>query len=182
MKYLPLSAVVSVIALMLSGCGSSGSSQRGTPAPPEEREQRVPLSRYEKTFHPSDYDDEITEIQRQHTAEQERAAAGRQHDSVTVESTFTQGYRIQIFATGSIDEANAMRLTAAQRITEDSLYVVYDPPVYKVRIGDFSNRTEANQKLSAVIAQGFADAWVVGDRIIQRKLVRVPAQLPPKKD
>jgi hypothetical protein len=182
MKYLRLTTVVSALALILSGCGSSGSSQRETPAPPEEREQRVPLSRYEKTFNPSTYDDEITEIQRQHTIEQERAAADRQHDSVVVESTFTQGYRIQIFATGSIDEANAMRLTAVQRITEDSLYVVYDPPSYKIRIGDFPTRAEANQKLAPIIAQGFADAWVVGDRIIQRKLVRVPTQLPPKKD
>jgi hypothetical protein len=73
-------------------------------------------------------------------------------------------------------------LTAAQRITEDSLYVVYDPPVYKVRIGDFPTRAEANQKLTTVIGQGFSDAWVVGDRIIQRKLVRVPSQLTPKQN
>ena len=182
MKYPLLIAVIAAIALVLSGCGSSGSSQREAPTPPDDREQRVPLSRYEKTFNPSDYDDEITEIQRQHTIEQERAAAERQLDSVVVESTFTQGYRIQIFASGNIDEANAMRLTAAQRITEDSLYVVYDTPVYKVRIGDFPTRAEANHKLATVIAQGFADAWVVGDRIIQRRLVRVPAQIPPKKD
>jgi hypothetical protein len=179
MKYLSLAIVVSAIALMISGCSSSGSSQKEAAAPPEEQEHRVPLSRYEKTFNPSDYDDEITEIQRQHRLEQERTAAERQLDSVIVESTFTQGYRIQIFATGSIDEANAMRLTALQLITEDSLYVVYDPPVYKVRIGDFPTRSEANQKLATVITQGFADAWVVGDRIIQRRLVRVPA---PKKE
>jgi hypothetical protein len=182
MKYLRIATVVSAVALILSGCGSSGSLQKDSPAPPEEREQRVPLSRYENTFNPSRYDDEITEIQRQHTIEQERTATERGRDSVVVESTFTQGYRIQIFATGNIDEANAMRLTAAQRITEDSLYVMYDPPVYKVRIGDFPTRAEANQKLSAVIAQGFADAWVVGDRIVQRKLVRVPAQPSPGKD
>lgn len=182
MKYAPVITVVAAAAVFFFGCGSSRTSQKEAPASPDGQEQRVALSRYEKTFNPSTYDDEITEIQRQHTIEQERAAAERQHDSVVVESTFTQGYRIQIFATGNIDEANAMRLTAAQRIIEDSLYVVYDPPSYKVRIGDFPTRTEANQKLSTIIAQGFADAWVVGDRIIQRKLVRVPAQLPPKRD
>jgi len=182
MKYLRCITALSLFALLLSGCGPSGSTQKETPTPPEEREQRVPLSRYEKSFNPSRYDDEITEIQRQHTIEQERAAAERQRDSVVVESTFTQGYRIQIFASGNIDEANAMRLIAAQRIMDDSLYVVYDPPVYKVRLGDFITRTEANQKLAAVIAQGFTDAWVVGDRVIQRKLIHIPTQLPPKKD
>lgn len=182
MKYLRLSTFISAIALILSGCGSSGSSQRETSSAPGEPEKRVPLAQYEKTFNPSSYDDEITEIGQQHTVEQERAATEHQRDSVVVESTYTQGYRIQIFASVNIDEASAMRLTAAQRITEDSLYVVYDTPVYKVRIGDFPTRSEANQKLATVIAQGFADAWVVSDRIIQHKLIRVPAQLPEKKD
>ena len=39
-----------------------------------------------------------------------------------MESELTQGYRIQIFATGNFDEANAMRETAVQRLTEDSVY------------------------------------------------------------
>ena len=181
MKYGVFTILLAAIVFLLSGCGSSGSSQKDDSPPPGERDQRVPLSRYEKTFNPSSYDDEIAEIQRRHVLEQEKAAAEHKHDSVVVESEFSQGYRIQIFATGNIDEANAMRMTAAQRITDDSLYVVFDPPVYKVRIGDFRTRAEANQRLGAVVALGFADAWVVGDRIIQRKLVRVPAQVSPRK-
>jgi hypothetical protein len=176
MKHSLFAILFTAIALMISGCGSSGSSQKEAPGSAEERDQRVPLSRYEKTFNPSDYDDEIAEIQKQHVMEQEKAAAGHRQDSVVVESSLMQGYRVQIFATGSIDEANAMRLTAVQRITEDSIYVMFDPPVYKVRIGDFRTRAEANQKLGAIVALGFADAWVVGDRIILRTLVRIPSQ------
>ncbi len=181
MKFL-LPFSLATIAVVLFGCGSSGSSLKETSVAPEEREEQVPRSRYEKTFNPSDYDVEITEIQRQHKIEQERAAAEHRQDSVIVEASYIQGYRVQIFATGNIDEANAMRMTAVQRIIEDSLYVVYDPPTYKVRIGDYPTRAEANQKLTTIVAQGFADAWVVGDRIIQRKLVRVPSQPSLKKD
>ena len=128
--------VLPAIALLLSGCGSSEQVQKESASPAEEKEQRVLLSQWERSFNPSDYDDEIAEIQKQHVLEQQKAA-GQQHDSVVVESEFSQGYRIQIFASGSIDEANAMRMTAAQHITDDSLYVVFDPPVYKVRVGDF---------------------------------------------
>ena len=134
----------------------------------------VPLSRYEKTFNPSAFDDEIVEIRKQHVRVQEKSAAAQTPDSLVVESEFSQGYRIQIFATGSIDEANAMRQTAAQHILDDSLYVVFDPPVYKVRAGDFRTRAAANMHLSTIVKEGFTDAWVVSDRIILRRLVRVP--------
>lgn len=176
-----LTIVLPAILLLSSGCGSTSSSRKGSTLPPEELEQKVPLSQFEKSFNPSDFDDEIEEIQKQREIEQRRIAAEHQQDSVVVEAEFSQGFRIQIFATGSIDEANAMRMTAAQRITEDSLYVVFDPPVYKVRIGDFRTRAEANQKLGAVVALGFADAWVVGDKIILRKSVRVQSTGGPRK-
>ncbi len=180
MKSSSLFTIFPVIALLLSGCGSSGSLQKDSPSPAEEKEQRVLLSRYERSFNPSDFDDEIAEVQKQHALEEERAAE-HQRDSIVVESEFSQGYRIQIFASGSIDEANAMRMTAAQHITDDSLYVVFDPPVYKVRVGDFHTRAEANQRLGVVVGEGFTDAWVVGDRIVLRKLVRVQTQPPQQK-
>ena len=182
MKYLALTMAGFAALFMLSGCGSSGETSRNAAASSDQQDHRVPLSLYEKTFNPSDYDVEITEVQRQHKIEEDRAAAERQRDSIVVESSFTQGYRIQIFATGNIDEANAMRMTALQRLTEDSLYVVYDPPNYKIRIGDFVTRADANQRLATVIAQGFADAWVVGDRIVQRTLIRVPIHPSPGKE
>ena len=71
-----------------------------------------------------------------------------------------------------------MRMTAEQHFTEDSLYVVFDPPVYKVRVGDFRTRAEASQRLGVIVSEGFSDAWVVWDRIVLRKVVRVQAEQP----
>jgi hypothetical protein len=162
-----------VAFLALSGCSSSESSRKGPTSPPGEQDRKVGITQTEKTFNPSDYDDEIEVIQKQHEFERQRASAEHQQDSVVVESELTQGFRIQIFATGSFDEANAMRQTAVQRLTEDSVYVVFDPPFYKVRVGDFRTRVEANQRLGAISATGFADAWVVGDKVTLRRSVRV---------
>ena len=169
-------AVIAISAafILLAGCSSSESSRKGSIAPAGEQDRKVDLAQTEKTFNPSDYDDEIEVIQKQHEIERQRAAADHQLDSVVVESETTQGFRIQIFATGNFDEANAMRQTAVQRLTEDSVYVVFDPPVYKVRVGDFRTRVEANQRLGVISAMGFAYAWVVGDKITIRKSVRVP--------
>ena len=171
-RWLPVIALTALL-VALSGCGTTESARKKSTSPTGEQDHNVALSQFEKTFNPSDYDDEIEVVRKQHVFEQQRAAAEHQQDSVVVESELTQGYRIQVFATGNIDDANAMRQTAVQRLPDDSVYVVFDPPVYKVRVGDFRTRVEANQRLGVISALGFADAWVVGDKITIRKMVRV---------
>jgi hypothetical protein len=175
MKALLIFIPCMLLLVILTGCSSSEGVRKSTTISSNERDHLVPASQYEKTFNPSDYDDEIEVVRKRHQVEQERVTMEHQQDSVIVESELTQGFRIQIFASGSFDDANAMRQTAVQRLTEDSVYVVFDPPVYKVRVGDFRTRVEANQRLGVVSAMGFADAWVVGDKITVRKTVHVPS-------
>lgn len=182
MKLCGLGIFLSALVALFAGCGSSDASRKDSGTPPEARERKVPLEQVERQFNPSDYDDELKAVVRQHEIEQHRGASESSKDSVIIESEPSQGYRIQIFATGNIDEANAMRLTTVQRVTEDSVYIVYDPPVYKVRLGDFRTRAEASQKLGALSGIGFSDAWVVGDRILIRKIVRVPSSPSPRKE
>jgi len=182
MKLCGLGILLSALVALLAGCGSSEGSRNDTESRSDGRERRIPLSQIEREFNPSGYDDELEAVVQQHEIEQHRAAGEASKDSLIIESEPTQGYRIQIFATGNIDEANAMRVTTVQRVTEDSVYIVYDPPVYKVRVGDFRTRAEASQKLGALSNIGFADAWVVGDRILIRKVVRVPSSPSPRKE
>jgi hypothetical protein len=171
-RWFPLIAIAAFF-VVLSGCSSTQNSRKTSASGAGEQDHNVSLLKTEKTFNPSDFDDEIEVVQKQHAFEQQRANNEHQQDSVVVESEITQGFRIQIFTTGSFDDANAMRQTAIQRLPDDSVYVVFDPPVYKVRVGDFRTRVEANQRLGVISALGFADAWVVGDKITSRKSVRV---------
>ena len=90
-----------------------------------------------------------------------------------VQEEVVQGFRIQIFSSSNVDEATLMKNLALEKFVGDSIYVVYDAPVYKVRVGDFLNRYEANQRLPEFVEKGYREAWIVPDRIVQRKLVRV---------
>jgi septal ring-binding cell division protein DamX len=182
MKLCGLGILLSALIALLAGCGSSEGSRKEADSSADVRERKVPLSQVERQFNPADYDDELETVVQQHEIEQQRAASEASKDSLIIESEPTQGYRIQIFATSNIDEANAMRLTTVQRVTEDSVYIVYDPPVYKVRVGDFRTRAEASQKLGTLSTIGFADAWVVSDRILLRRMVRVPSVPSPRRD
>lgn len=162
-------------ALLFGSCTPTEEARRDQDEPPSNArsERRSPLSVYESTFNPADYDESVEEVLGSHEARRRTAQAESGSDSLAMETEYFQGFRIQIFATANIDEANAMKTTASQIITGDSLYVVFDPPVYKVRMGDFMSRLEASRKLSTLLDRGFPDAWVVNDQIIRRKLVRV---------
>ena len=171
-----------IAALLFTSCKTTEHTrQQEQPSAPE-TQRKVPLSQYEATFNPTDYDEEVAQIQRSHAIEDRINDDQSTADSTIVESEFHQGFRIQIFASVSIDEANAMKIAATPKITEDSVYVVFDPPVYKVRVGDYRGRMEASQKLPKFVEMGFPDAWVVGDQIIQRKIIRVKAGEKLKKD
>jgi hypothetical protein len=138
---------------------------------PTKEGEKAPLEVFESTFQPSRYDEEV-EVVEQRLGER-GAQPDERRDSVKVEEEVLQGFRIQIFASPRIDEATLAKQAAAQLITTDSLYIVFDPPVYKVRVGDYPTRLEANRALASIVQKGYPDAWIVTDRIILRKYVRI---------
>jgi hypothetical protein len=157
-----------VALILLAGCGGGS----GLLQDELEGKRKAPLGYYESTLRPSEFDEEVEAVQRAHAQSGSVTPIDLPNDSSYVEIVETQGFRIQIFASGNIDEA-----TAAQRVlrnkVSDSVYVVYDPPVYKVRVGDYASRLEANQRLTRIVNAGYDDAWVVADKIYLRRVTRV---------
>lgn len=173
---------LAIAALLLASCKTTAPTRQQEQPEAPGSQRKVPLSQYEATFNPSDFDEDIEQVKKSHAIKNRVIGEESTADSTIVESEFFQGFRIQIFASVNIDEANAMKSAAAPKITEDSVYVVFDPPVYKVRVGDYLARGEASQKLPKFVEMGFPDAWVVGDQIIQRKIIRVKAGDKLKKE
>jgi len=159
--------------VFLSACGGSRGLMDDQSSDPTKQR---PLSYYEATLRPSEFDEEVEAVQKAHASGESVAPLEIPSDSSVVERVEIQGYRIQIFASASIDEATAAQQVALERAGKDSVYVVYDPPVYRVRIGDYGTRLEANQRLSRIVNLGYDDAWVVADRVNLRRLTRVPKE------
>ena len=55
-----------------------------------------------------------------------------------------RGYRIQVLSTGSRDNAFDMRAALQINFPEHKTYVVYQSPNFKVRIGNFLRREDAD--------------------------------------
>ena len=69
-------------------------------------------------------------------------------------------FRIQIFESteSSIAKAEAKRF---QNILGDTVYINFETPLYKLRIGNFSNRRQAEDAISAIENLGVKGSWVI---------------------
>jgi hypothetical protein len=77
------------------------------------------------------------------------------------------GYRIQIFfASGNNSKPNANRVRAEflAKFSQINAYVVFQEPYYKVRVGDFRTRLEAQGFLN-IVTHNFPSSYIVSDEI-----------------
>jgi len=77
-----------------------------------------------------------------------------------VDTVYNQAYRVQIFTTKVYGEAR-YALKIAEEIFDRLVTIDYEVPYFKVRVGRFSNREEAEEYSMKVKAAGYTNAWVV---------------------
>lgn len=77
----------------------------------------------------------------------------------------TYGYRVQILATSSKEKADMFAKEAQARFKDQKVYVEFIPPYYKVRIGDFVTREEAEAFRAKAKSLGYFDAFIVESQI-----------------
>jgi hypothetical protein len=74
--------------------------------------------------------------------------------------SFRKGYRVQILATQDVFEAEAARKRAEQ-VFNEPVYVVFESPYYKVRLGNFSNDLDARNLERQARQKGYPSSWIV---------------------
>ena len=76
----------------------------------------------------------------------------------------TDGFRVQVLASNSMTKADSLS-NILNSTLEDSVYVVYETPNYKVRIGDYVVREDADKMRQNLHKMGYRSAWVIRTRI-----------------
>jgi hypothetical protein len=125
----------------------------------------------ESDFRPSDLDPD---------APTRENGAGNRGPALTADTTGAvqasleqeQGFRVQLFATPSIDEAKAKKEEAETQFPEERFYMEYDAPTYKIRAGNFKTRFDADRFARQLIEKGFPDSWAVPSRIYKNPGVK----------
>ncbi len=117
------------------------------------------LMYYEKQFNPAIYDIKDLILPKKFLLDEDEK--------------MVSGYRVQILVTTKFDSANAAKNLAQSILSQSDfqsqkVYIIYEPPNYKVRVGDFERLEEASLLRRFLIENGFRFAWIVNDRIKKR--------------
>ena len=90
-----------------------------------------------------------------------KKAADSRPDTIQV-----QGYRVQIFFGNDRKKAYAIKDKAIKMFPEQSeeVYVVYQSPNYKVRVGNFIKESDA-KPLEKALAKNFENVFLVRDKV-----------------
>ena len=71
------------------------------------------------------------------------ACGGSCVSSLMMNITHASGYRIQVINTQNRDEANNVKAEMLRRFPEQKAYLLYKAPNFKVRVGNFLTRKDA---------------------------------------
>lgn len=77
----------------------------------------------------------------------------------------TDGYRVQVLSTDDIDEANLVRAEIYEKTSRKEVYIIFEPPFYKVKVGDFTSKTEAEDLRFKLNQLGYTESKVVQETV-----------------
>lgn len=103
----------------------------------------------------------------------DRQTGDRQDNPVTpppgpaVENRVIDGFRVQLFATKDNQAATLEKQEAEFVFSPDGVgvYIEFDSPMYKLRIGDCRTRDEAEELRELARQKGYPTSWIVKTRI-----------------
>jgi len=111
------------------------------------------------------------------------AGAADAATAVQVDTLNHQAFRVQVFTSKLFGEAQHVK-RVAEEIFDRPVYLDYEVPYYKVRVGSFGDRYDAEDYAQRVRVAGYPDAWVVATTVNIRQAAPLyeDAPLPPSKD
>jgi len=164
--------LASVAGVVLAGCGASAppkqASSRAEPAlskaPYDFRKEGVIPPPSGGEARPEADVEEIAVSDSGLTVSDAEAPVDTTRQAVTAADSLADGFRIQVFATADREIAENARAAATERLGVPA-YLDLEGGIYKVRVGDYVNRADADRVLSTVRGHYYPDAWVVASRV-----------------
>ena len=157
MKYF----LMSLTMLILFACSASKQVQQP--------ENNVQTEKYDESFDPNSLNDDDIVIAKH----DEPLAAANKNDTdlntadEEVAYKEANGFRVQILATKNIETATVTEQEAKDLFQNSNhkVYLIFDAPLYKVRVGDVTSRDSAEEIRDIAKDYGFKEAFIVPSKV-----------------
>ena len=81
-------------------------------------------------------------------------------DTLDSTSYLVKGYRVQIVISQNVNELEVIQ-DKLMKSVDKKIYIIFELPNYKLRVGNFLNRKEAESFQKKIVRLGYRTAWVV---------------------
>lgn len=85
------------------------------------------------------------------------------NDEVITGKTYN-GFRVQVLSTNNGGQAENMRMKLISQLNHN-VHVIFEAPNYKVRVGAFTDRKDAERLRKQLFALGYRQSWIVRARL-----------------
>jgi len=77
----------------------------------------------------------------------------------------TNGFRVRVYVTDKLDEADSLKTELSLKLTQKNIYVIFDPPFYKVEVGDFVSMSDAKDLNFKLNQMGYTGSRVIASTV-----------------
>jgi len=157
MKYFILTIVIFLMA-----CAASKETVK----------EEMPLEKttsYDESFDPLSLDDDDIFIEDE--SDDTKELKSSMDEEKQQDKTYYQeinGYRVQILATDNIETASLVEQEATDRFERSGhkTYLIFEAPLYKIRVGDCGERSKAEELRDLAISYGYNGAFIVKTKVL----------------
>jgi len=88
----------------------------------------------------------------------------KENDASSLLNEEMEGYRIQV-ATSTSEESLVSIQKNLEKLTNEKIYIIFELPNYKIRVGNYLTRKDAEVLLKKLSRNGYRYAWIVPTKI-----------------
>ncbi|MBN1780990.1 SPOR domain-containing protein [bacterium] len=171
MKRIHLIFLSAAILLMLMACSTA---KFGWEAEPEaDLPESAGEAGYVEDFDPLSLEEEDIRVTPNHSVAEQPARSLKPAVTDTPEevpeSDLVPGFRVQLFASESEQNANEAKRKAIFKF-EEQVYLDFQGAFYRLYVGDFIDKKDAESLAKEAQRTGFPGAWVVPARVNPKKV------------
>ena len=164
--------VIFSLLLLFAGCSSSKTSESNN-VKNNKNDKENSSQKFEENFDLTPYHAKIDIPEAKETSDLSKYNLWYSYpkpdtsaiDSSKLVTTSTRGYRVVVLSTDDLQSANELKSELYNKINEKNIYLDFEPPFYKVKVGDFTDLQEANNLKFKLNQLGYKDARVISESV-----------------